>query len=188
MFTFIELFWAIGSLSLVHSTQDNPVLEVPGYGILTGKIIKTSGLLGRQPKDYYAYRNLTYAKSVSGKKRFLVGPTYISQISIKYNFYIFYYQQSELFDGPLANQSHDATQTGPVCPQSGISDIADFLGVSINLLLEFVWVTSITNLFFLSKINNLFVLKAWSFRGYSNDCPSCLWSKPQREIRFRSPS
>jgi len=54
------------------SSKDEPKLNVPGYGTLTGKIIKTSGLLGRVPKTYYAYRNLTYAKSVSGDKRFSV--------------------------------------------------------------------------------------------------------------------
>lgn len=65
-------FAFLASLSLANSAKTNPVLKVPGYGTLTGKTIKTSGLLGRQPKTYYAYRNLTYAKSVSGDKRFLV--------------------------------------------------------------------------------------------------------------------
>ena len=48
------------------------LVTIPNYGTLKGKEIKTMGNLDNPSKTYYTFRNIPYAQSVSGEKRFSV--------------------------------------------------------------------------------------------------------------------
>ena len=45
---------------------------IPNLGAIRGKAIKTVGNLNYDQKTYYTFRNIPYAESVSGSKRFSV--------------------------------------------------------------------------------------------------------------------
>ena len=48
------------------------IIDVPNLGAIRGKAIKTVGNLNYDQKTYYTFRNIPYAESVSGSKRFSV--------------------------------------------------------------------------------------------------------------------
>ena len=48
------------------------IVNVPILGAIRGKAIKTVGNLNYDQKTYYTFRNIPYAESVSGSKRFSV--------------------------------------------------------------------------------------------------------------------
>ena len=48
------------------------IVNVPKLGAIRGKAIKTVGNLNYDQKTYYTFRNIPYAESVSGSKRFSV--------------------------------------------------------------------------------------------------------------------
>lgn len=52
--------------------QNGPSVDVPVLGTILGKEIKTKGNLGKEPKTYFAFRNIPYAESVAGEARFSV--------------------------------------------------------------------------------------------------------------------
>ena len=65
---------ALASLALtvgLSSAQD-PVVTLPGLGTLQGRVKSTVGNLGNTPKQFYNFRNIPFANSVSGDKRFSV--------------------------------------------------------------------------------------------------------------------
>ena len=47
-------------------------VTVPDLGTIRGKVIKTVGNLNYEQKTYSTFRNIPYAESVSGSKRFSV--------------------------------------------------------------------------------------------------------------------
>ena len=48
------------------------IVDVPNLGAIRGKEIKTVGNLNYNQKTYHTFRNIPYAESVSGSKRFSV--------------------------------------------------------------------------------------------------------------------
>ena len=48
------------------------IVNVPNLGTIRGKEIKTEGNLNYNQKTYHTFRNIPYAESVSGSKRFSV--------------------------------------------------------------------------------------------------------------------
>ena len=48
------------------------IVNPPNLGGIRGKAIKTVGNLNYDQKTYYTFRNIPYAESVSGSKRFSV--------------------------------------------------------------------------------------------------------------------
>ena len=53
-------------------TTEDPIVNIPDLGAIKGKEIKTVGNLNYTQKAYYTFRNIPYAESVSGSKRFSV--------------------------------------------------------------------------------------------------------------------
>ena len=53
-------------------TTEYPIVNIPDLGAIKGKEIETVGNLNYTQKAYYTFRNIPYAESVSGSKRFSV--------------------------------------------------------------------------------------------------------------------
>ena len=49
-----------------------PVVQLPGLGYVQGKEKLTKGNLAYPQKTYYSFRNIPFANTVSGEKRFTV--------------------------------------------------------------------------------------------------------------------
>ena len=58
--------------------DENVVVQLPDLGHIKGRTVKTIGNQGHPQKNYYNFRNIPFAQSVSGPHRFSVR---------KFNFY-----------------------------------------------------------------------------------------------------
>ena len=54
------------------SGLDPPTVQLGDLGTLIGKEIKTLGSLDLEPKTYYTFRNIPYAKPITQENRFSV--------------------------------------------------------------------------------------------------------------------
>ncbi len=52
--------------------QEGPTVDLGVLGVLRGKSVSTVGNMDHEPRPYYSFRNIPYAESVSGQKRFTV--------------------------------------------------------------------------------------------------------------------
>lgn len=68
--TFV-LVAALACLSSIAQGQD-VVVTLPNLGTLRGRTAMTKGNVETQPKQFYNFRNIPFAESVSGDRRFSV--------------------------------------------------------------------------------------------------------------------
>ena len=47
----------------VAQAQDGPVMQISDGSWIRGKLMNTTGNLGKEPRTIYGYRNIPYAKS-----------------------------------------------------------------------------------------------------------------------------
>ena len=117
----------------VAQAQDGPVMQITDGSWIRGKLMNTTGNLGREPRTIYGYRNIPYAKPF--KREGLFPPhTYPERFQVLYGkpstvpylkASLIKFQQSqpaEKLDGEGFGQNseknpYDASKTGPLCPQ-----------------------------------------------------------------------
>ena len=65
-------FFALIAIAALGAGQDHPLVTLPNLGVIRGRTLMTKGNLGNDPKPFYNFRNIPFAESVSGEKRFSV--------------------------------------------------------------------------------------------------------------------
>ena len=69
---FLQILIYFSCNAVTAQIIDGSIVNVPKLGAIRGKAIKTVGNLNHDQKTYYTFRNIPYAESVSGSKRFSV--------------------------------------------------------------------------------------------------------------------
>ena len=117
--------------------QDGAVMKINDVqGWIKGKLMNTTGNLGREPRTIYGYRNIPYAKSF--KREGLLPPYhYPERFQVSFWKYLtpqllflrssIKFQQSQPPNSKLPGENilrpnsesnpYDASKTGPLCPQ-----------------------------------------------------------------------
>lgn len=102
MHLFLPCVALFSALCLTNAQNAVSLLTVPTLGTLQGKVYKTVGNLQNTPKDYYSYKNIPYAQSVSGEKRFTQPILREDELGTK-------------------EKPYDAMRSGPLCHQSSLA-------------------------------------------------------------------
>ncbi|XP_059085741.1 carboxylesterase 1E-like [Tigriopus californicus] len=91
------------SVLIVGTWAQDVLVTLPDLGTIQGRTKETFGNLGVPKKPYYNFRNIPFAESVSGPKRFSQPVQLKRAIG-------------------TVEQPYDATKSGPLCPQLGLDE------------------------------------------------------------------